>query len=196
MFANRYTALVDACSLASVMRRNLLLSLAEAEFFRLRWSERILDETQAAIDTMAEHKGLADHAGRAARARRAMQTAFEDAMVTDYAHYLPLADGLPDPDDAHVVAAALKTQAQTIITENLRDFPADLLDPLGIEARSADDFIADTIALDPGRAIPAIKRMRLRFRNPAMTAATLLIDMEAHSLLATVDTLAPFSGSL
>ncbi|WP_242140757.1 hypothetical protein [Sphingomonas sp. TREG-RG-20F-R18-01] len=67
-----------------------------------------------------------------------MQTAFEDAMVTDYARYLPLADGLPDSDDAHVVAAALKMQAQTIITENLRDFPADLLDPLGIEARSAD----------------------------------------------------------
>jgi len=123
MFANRYTALVDACSLASVMRRNLLLSLAEAEFFRLRWSERILDETQAAIDTMAERKGLADHAGRAARARRAMQTAFEDAMVTDYARYLALADGLPDPDNAHVVAAALKTQAPTIITENLRDSP-------------------------------------------------------------------------
>jgi len=196
MFANRYTALVDACSLASVMRRNLLLSLAEAEFFRLRWSERILDETQAAINMMVERKGLADHAGRAARARQAMQTAFEDAMVTDYARYLALADGLPDPDDAHVVAAALKTQAQTIITENLRDFPPDLLKPLGIEARSADDFIADTIALDPGRAIPAIQRMRLRFRNPAMTAATLLIDMEAHGLLATVDTLAPFSGSL
>jgi predicted nucleic acid-binding protein len=196
MFANRYTAFVDACSLASVMRRNLLLSLAEAEFFRLRWSERILDETQAAIDKMTERKGMPDHAGRAARARQAMQTAFEDAMVADYAHYLPLASGLPDPEDAHVVAAALKTQAQTIITENLRDFPPDLLDPLGIEARSADDFIADTIALDPGRAIPAIRRMRLRFRNPAMTAATLLIDMEAHGLLATVDTLAPFSGSL
>lgn len=110
--------------------------------------------------------------------------------------YLALADGLPDLDDAHVVAAALKTQAQTIITEYLRDFPPDLLDPLGIEARSADNFIADTIALDPGRAIPAIQRMRLRFRNPAMTAATLLIDMEALGLLATVDTLAPFSGSL
>lgn len=38
MFANRYTALIDACTLADVFRRNLLLTLAEAEFFRVRWS--------------------------------------------------------------------------------------------------------------------------------------------------------------
>lgn len=48
MFANRYTALVDACSLVSVWRRNLLLSLAEAEFFRLRWLQPILAEIERA----------------------------------------------------------------------------------------------------------------------------------------------------
>ena len=49
MFANRYTAVVDACSLVGTLRRNLLLTLAEAEFFRIRWSEVILDETETAI---------------------------------------------------------------------------------------------------------------------------------------------------
>ena len=42
MFANRFTVLVDACSLFSPLTRNFLLSLAEGEFFRLRWSARIL----------------------------------------------------------------------------------------------------------------------------------------------------------
>lgn len=60
MFANRYTALVDACSLADALRRNLLLTLAEAEFFRLRWSENILSETERAIAEIAAAKGFAD----------------------------------------------------------------------------------------------------------------------------------------
>lgn len=49
MFVNRYAALVEARSLVGVWRRNLLLSLAEAEFFRLRWSQTILDKTERAL---------------------------------------------------------------------------------------------------------------------------------------------------
>lgn len=49
MFANRFTALIDACVLAGALKRNLILSLAAAEFFRIRWSTRILDETETAI---------------------------------------------------------------------------------------------------------------------------------------------------
>ena len=44
MFANRFTVVADACVLVPPLVRNLLLSLAEAELFRLRWSERIMDE--------------------------------------------------------------------------------------------------------------------------------------------------------
>jgi hypothetical protein len=69
LFANRFTAFVDACSLASALKRNLLLSLAEAEFFRLRWSSRVLDETETAIEEILNAKGFADAAARAERAR-------------------------------------------------------------------------------------------------------------------------------
>ncbi len=72
---------------------------------------------------------------------------------------------LPDQKDVHVLAAALKAQASTIVTENLRDFPAKVLGPLNIEARSGDAFIADTIALDPGRAGAAIRVMRERMKT-------------------------------
>jgi predicted nucleic acid-binding protein len=163
LFANRFTAFVDAGSLASALKRNLLLSLAEAEFFRLRWSARVLDETEGAIHEILSKKGVEDAADRAKRARESMEAA---AMVEDYASFEPAASGLPDPDDAHVVAAALKTQAAMIVTENLKDFPAKILSALNIEAKSADEFIADTIALNPGRAVPAIRRMRERFKKP------------------------------
>ena len=193
MFANRFTVFVDASSLASSLKRNLLLSLAEADFFRLRWSSQVLDETQTAIEEMVARKGAEDAGQQAARARANMERAFEDATVSDFDHLLAVAEKLPD---AHVVAAAVKTQASMIVTENLKDFPAKVLAALNIEAKSADAFIADTIALDEGRAVAAIRRMRERFKKPAMTPEALLLLMEAAGLIKTVDLLRPHVASL
>lgn len=71
-----------------------------------------------------------------------------------------------------------------------------MLAPFGIEARSADDFVADSIALDIGRAVPAIRTMRLRMKQPAIEPDRLLSDMEARGLIATADILEPYAGSL
>lgn len=166
MFANRFTAFVDACALAGALKRNLLLTLAEADFFRLRWSSTVLDETQAAIEKILLEKGAPDAEARARRARANMEVAFEDAQVQDFEKFLCVCEGLPDPGDAHVLAAALKTQAAVIVTDNLKDFPAELIKPLNIEVRSTDAFLADTIMLDTGRAVAAIRKMRERFKRP------------------------------
>ncbi len=196
MFANRFTAFIDACSLAGALRRNLLLTLAEAEFYRLRWSAQVLAETEAAIEKMLLAKGAADAGTRAAKARRAMETAFEDAMVEGFDELLSVGAFLPDSEDAHVLAAALKTRAAMIVTENLRDFPPDALERLNIEVRSSDAFIADTVALDPGKAVAAIRAMRLRLKKPEKTAEMLLLDMEATGLVETADALRPHILSL
>jgi predicted nucleic acid-binding protein len=198
LFANRYTAFIDACTLASTLRRNLLLTLAEAEFFRVRWSGPVLDETERAIERilLAKDFDAADARDRSRRARRAMETAFEEAMVADFDDLICACNGLPDGDDAHVLAAALKTQAATIVTENLKDFPDHVLVPLNMEVRSADAFIADTIELDTGRAVAAIRTMRLRLKRPEKTAELLLLDMEAAGLTETVDVLRPHVASL
>ena len=196
MFANRFTALIDACALAGALKRNLLLTLAEAEFFRIRWSDKILDETETAIEGILRDKGVEDATERAARARKAMVTAFEEACVGDFTGMMGAVTGLPDENDRHVVAAALKTSAAVIVTDNLKDFPEAVLTPLNLEARSADAFIADTIALDPGRAVAAIRKMRARLKRPEKTADTLLLDMEAAGLTETVDALKPHVLSL
>jgi hypothetical protein len=183
MFANRYTALVDACSLVGTLNRNFRLSLAEVEFFRLRWSAEILDETERALEKIMIDRAIGDAAERAARSRRAMEAAFPEAMVEEYSAQMSLGGALPDPKDAHVLAAAVTTQAQTIVSENLKDFPSGILQPLNLEVRPADEFIADTIALDEGRAIRAIRRMRERLKLP---------DYETHGLLTTANLLRPF----
>lgn len=196
MFANRFTAFVDACTLASTLRRNLLLTLAEAEFFRVRWSKPVLSETERAIEGMLRDKGVPDAPERAAKARATMEAAFEEAVVDDFEEFMCLGEKLPDPDDRHVLAAAVKTQASTIVTENLKDFPEGHLQTLNLEVRSADAFVADTIELDPGRAVAAIKKMRERLKRPEKTADVLLLDMEAAGLTQTVDTLRAYVRSL
>jgi len=189
MFANRFTAFIDACALVPALNRNLLLSLAEADFFRVRWSGQVLDEAQAAINKVIAAWGVADAARRALTARQAVERAFPDALVTGYEALVAGLTGLPDPNDAHVIAAAIQTRASVIVTENLKDFPESVLTPLVIEAKSADAFIADTIGLDPGRAVAAVRRMRERLNKPAKTPEVLLLDMEAAGLTQTVDAL-------
>lgn len=197
MFANRFTAFVDACALAGALKRNLLCTLAEAGFFRIRWSARILDETERAIADILAHRKVTDAAERAARARAALEQAFEEAMVSDYAKLLGAGlETLPDPDDAHVVAAALKAQAALIVTDNMRHFPEDQMAALNMEVRSTDAFLSDTIALDPGRAVAAIRRMRQRFRKPEITPSRLLLDMEAAGLTEAADILREHIASL
>lgn len=196
MFANRYTALVDACTLVSAPRRDLLLTLAEAEFFRGRWSQRILDETRAALDKIFGERGFADAPTRAARSVDAMHQAFPEALVEAHASVAALKFGLPDANDEHVLAAAVQTQAQAVVTENISDFPAAILAPLNIEARTADEFIADTIALDEGKAVAAIRTLRIRLKRPEMSAEDYLRSLEAHGLFVTASILSGHAKSI
>lgn len=134
-FTDRFTAIIDACVLDGAFRRNLLLSLAEVGFYRPRWSKRILDETEAAIPKIT--KGECD----GSRPRRRIEEAFPESLVTGWEVYEESL-ALPDPNDNHVLAAAIAASASVIVTDNIVDFPLSKLSPHKIEAISADDFIA------------------------------------------------------
>lgn len=196
MYANRFTALVDACSLAGNLKRDLLLSLAAGEFYRLRWSKRILDETEAAVTEILRQKGAPDAVTRAAYTRAKMELAFEEAMVTDFTQLEGAVQGLADPSDGHVVAAALKTRAHVIVTDNKKDFPEPVLEPLGLVAVTTDEFLANTIDLSEGAAVEAIRQMREEYQRPEMDAGALLLRMEAVGLPLTASLLREFAGSL
>ena len=122
---------------------------------------------------MLTQKAVHDAQERARRARQAMERAFQEAVVQDHEALLGAVPMLPDPGDQHVVAAAMKTRASVIVTDNLKHFPAALLAPIGIDILSADAFIADPITLDTGRAVAAIRRMRERLKRPEKTAEML-----------------------
>lgn len=184
MFANRFTVVTDACVLVPPLVRNLLLSLAEAHLYRVRWSSRILDEFERGFmrDVLRYREGDLNAAAR--RARDAMEVAFPEALIEGHDHLEAALNGIPDPDDRHVVAAALHAGAAQIITNNLRDFPTEVMEQLQIDVRTADDFIADTLDLpmDSSTALSAVRRMRLGLKRPELTHVELLIRMERNGL--------------
>ena len=196
MFANRFTALVDACSLVSALGRNTILSLAEAELFRVRWSEEILSETEIALAGMFATRGHDAPEALAVRQIAAIRKAFPDALVDDYEMFKPAVDILPDGGDAHVIAAACRCRSSVLVTENIKHFPLPLLNPLGIEVKTSDEFIADTIDLDPLLAVRALARMRVRFKKPQLTPESLLLRFESQGFIQTADLLRPYVRQL
>jgi hypothetical protein len=184
-YADRFTALLDANVLACAMRRNIILSLAEAGLFRPRWSAEIMGETAGAIAKIT--KGKADLVKQCS----VMDRAFPEACVTGYTGLVASLE-LPDSDDRHVLAAAITTSAQVIVTENLKDFPSKVLAPFDITPISADEFISDAIELDQLTAVAAIRKMRDRFKNPDMDAGELLQRIKDRKLFQTAETLNQF----
>ena len=146
---NAPAVFIDACVLASAMRRHLLLSFAEAELIYPRWSEKVLFETGHAHARIVGDKGR-DGAGEAARLVTALQAAYPEASVPEDAwRGIEIAGPLPDRDDAHVIQAAKAGGAGFILTENLKDFPRKTLNPLGLYARATADFLGSALRADP-----------------------------------------------
>jgi predicted nucleic acid-binding protein len=151
-----FTALLDTCVLWPSLQRDFLLSLAAEGMYRAVWSTAILDELEfhetAKLIRRGDHKD--DAAARAHCLVQQMRTAFDDAEVQGW-EGLAGTYGLPDPDDEHVVAAAVMSGAGAIVTHNVKDFPESKL-PNGLDVVSPAEFAANTVALDPLRAFDAI----------------------------------------
>ncbi len=116
---------------------------------------------------------LADSVGQQIHA---IKNAFEECFVIGHE---PLIDGLtlPDPGDRHVLAAAIKCSAQVIVTENHKDFPADVLDEHDLITLSADDMLANTFDLFPIDCARALRTVRKRYGNPPFTPSEFLLDL-------------------
>lgn len=102
-----------------------------------------------------------------------MNEAFDDAAITGW-ESLTAGIALPDPDDAHVVAAALVGRADVIVTENTNDFPESVLGPLGLEAVRLDEFLLDQFDLSPKAACRIITEQVAAMKRPPVELMQLL----------------------
>lgn len=103
------------------------------------------------------------------RTRTMMNQAIPDSLITGYEALIDTLE-LPDVDDRHVLAAAIHSQAQAIVTFNLKDFPKASLEPFGVEALHPDQFVADQIRLHAPMVIQAVRATRQRLRQPPREA--------------------------
>ena len=129
-----FTVIYDACVLYPAPLRDFLMRLALTGLFRARWTDQIRDEWTRSL--LRNRPELEDTLPRTVEL---MNHAMPDSLVTGHERLIG-GLSLPDPDDRHVLAAAIVSGAQLIITFNTRDFPEDELAPYGIEAVHPDTF--------------------------------------------------------
>ena len=172
-----FVALLDACVMVPIALTDTLLRLAEAELYRPIWSQKILDEARAAI--LDVHPD--EDPGRVDARLRFMNEAFEDACVQNWES---LVEGLtlPDDNDRHVLAAAIRGNAGAIITNNVGDFPSEQLDKYGLHAVTPDEFLLDQLDLAPAAVLNAVRQQAADTRRPPLTVDDILDSLSRASV--------------
>lgn len=187
-----FTALLDTCVLWPSLQRDFLLSLGIEELYRPVWSAVILDELGYYEEQKLRSRGAsqAEAAERSSRLIARMREAFTDAEVTG-GEGLEGTFGLPDRDDEHVVAAAVVSGADAIVTHNVRDFPPGKL-PADLAVQVPSSFAEHTITVDPARALAAVEEIAARSgrRGPYLTVDEVLALLaNRYAMTAPVDIL-------
>lgn len=166
--------LFDTSVLWPSLQRDFLLSMAAEGLYRPIWSQAILDElVRVEADKRVRRGAEPEQAETAARRLiDQMGWAFDDSCVTGW-EPLEGTYGLPDPDDEHLVAAAVVGGAGVIVSDNVKDLPAKLL-PDGIAVVTAARFAADSVSIAPGTALRALEQISTRYTNPPRSKEDLL----------------------
>lgn len=156
-------AVLDANVLYANFSRDLFLSLFAAKLYEARWTDLINNEWVRNL--IQKEPDLSQE--KLQRTVKLMNTIDNNALVKDYEHLIETLE-LPDQDDRHVVAAAIVSESSTIVTWNLKDFPARALKEWGLVAESPDVFIEKLLNIDPDSVVSVLREMRLRLRKPPM----------------------------
>lgn len=176
-----FIVVFDACVLYAAPLRDLLMRLALTDLFRAKWTNAIHHEWIENL--LAKRSDLTRE--RLTRTRDLMNENILDCLVCDYESIIPTLN-LPDPKDRHVLAAAVKANADTIVTKNLRDFPAKTLQKYGIYP---DDFIKQLLDYEPSIVLSAVKKARASLKSPPKSAAEYISSLSKQTLPLTVSLL-------
>lgn len=183
-----HVAVFDACVLYPAPLRDFLMELSTKDLFRAKWTEQIHDEWIRNV--LSNRPDLTRE--QLDRTRRIMNQAVPDSLIEGY-EWLIDDLALPDPDDRHVLAAAIHGRANVIVTFNLRDFPPAALDPHGIEALHPDDFVLSQFDLSMSAVCSAAKTHRARLKKPPKSVDEYLETLARQELAETVQRLRKFA---
>lgn len=188
---SHYTALLDANVLYPAPLRDIFLQLAATDLFKAKWTADLHREWIESLLRNEPHRNRAD----LERTRDLMDQATRDSLVTGYDALIPSLT-LPDPDDRHVLAAAIVGRCDVIVTQNLKDFPEGALSPFEIEAQHPDEFLCNHLNLAPGIVCGAVRKVRARLLKPPYSVEEYLATLSRQGLVATVGELQSFADLL
>lgn len=160
------------------------MHLAVTGLFRAKWSAEIHEEW---ISNLLRNRPDLSRR-QLERTRLLMDQHAVDSLVSGYEDLIP-GLRLPDADDRHVLAAAIRGGADVIVTQNLRDFPAEAVEPFGIEILHPDEFVLRLFERAPEAVEGAAEDHRVSLKNPAKTRAEYLETLENQGLPRTVSAL-------
>lgn len=178
--SSRFTCIIDANVLYPTYLRDIIFQFAIEGLFTIKWSEKIFDECEKAL----LKKGI--ESKKVKRLKNNIHHAFPDALVSSYESLIKKVD-LPDLNDRHVLAAAIKTNANVIVTFNLKDFPDEVLSQYNLKAIHPDDFLVDIIDLNSKTATEAFRELVLNYKKPPLDKYEVLEILRNNDLKQTAD---------
>ena len=187
----RSVALLDANVLYAAPVRDIFLQLTVNGLFQARWTEDIHREWISAL--LRERPGF-DRA-RLERTRMLMNRATPDCLIVGY-EALASTLRLPDPNDRHVLAAAIVGGCDMIVTANLADFPGKIVARHGIVTSSPDDFLVRRLVSASAEFCEAAKTIRRRLKSPSLTVDRYLANPGRSGSVETASALRRFAARL
>ena len=166
-----FTVFIDANVFFGARLRSLVLFMAQSKMFRARWTEKVHEEW---MRNVAEKRQI--DISKLEKIRGCMDRAVLNCLVTGYESLVENFQ-LPDPDDRHILAAAVKTRADMILTFNARDFPERVVEPLGIEICDPDEFLLDLFGISEELFIEYVKADFEHYKAPAIAFANYVEDL-------------------
>lgn len=174
-------AFLDACVLYPAPLRDLLMRLSTEGVFIPRWTEKVHDEWMSNL--LANRPELSLE--RLKRTKDLMLRYNPSALVTDYEKHIPELT-LPDPNDRHVLAAAVEGGCDVIVTFNLKDFPNEILATYDLIAISPDVFVSQCLTDRPSQVSLAIQKQQRSLTSPPCSMNELLQTLASCGLPDTV----------
>lgn len=176
-----FIVIYDSCVLYPAALRDLLMRLALTDLYRAKWTKDIHEEWIRNL--LKNFPDLTKE--RLEQTRAKMDLHVRDSLVEGYEELIESLS-LPDSQDRHVLAAAIRANAQTIVTYNLSDFPSQIIGKYGVNAQHPDDFLRHLLDLAPPRIIQTVHETRLSLKNPPKNSEEYLGILAQQSLPQTV----------
>jgi predicted nucleic acid-binding protein len=169
-------AILDANVLYSARLRDFFVWLALENAFQAHWTAQIAEEwTRNLLQKRPEITR-----DKLERTQKLMEKALPNALLENIPSLNII---LPDPNDSHVLEAAVHAKAAFIVTHNLRDFPESILEPYLVKAINPNDFVWHIIERTPNLVLNAIELQQANLQRPQISMDAMLLQLEAQGMV-------------